>query len=199
MHPGPPQLSPDGKLYWDGTRWAPIALAAGHADPPGDAASRPRVAYGGVLVRFAAYVIDGFIVAVPTGLLFFVMAIAGALGTPESSTDLPSPPPGGTAEGAFLLNPGAVLFLYLFALIITAGYNVYFWGGSGSTLGMRLMKLRVVDATSGEAIGSGRAIVRFIGLIVAALPCWIGLIWAAFDPRAQGWHDKIASTVVVQT
>ena len=26
----------------------------------------------------------------------------------------------------------------------------------------------------------------------------IGLIWAAFDGRKQGWHDKIANTVVLQ-
>lgn len=26
-----------------------------------------------------------------------------------------------------------------------------------------------------------------------------GVIWVALDPRKQGWHDKIAGTVVVQT
>ncbi len=50
---------------------------------------------------------------------------------------------------------------------------------------MRLFKLRVVDANSGQRIGIGRAVARYIGLIIAALPCWIGLIWAAFDPRAD--------------
>ncbi|HEY8179778.1 MAG TPA: RDD family protein, partial [Candidatus Limnocylindria bacterium] len=24
------------------------------------------------------------------------------------------------------------------------------------------------------------------------------LIWAAFDPRKQGWHDKMAQTVVIR-
>ena len=26
-----------------------------------------------------------------------------------------------------------------------------------------------------------------------------GVIWAAFDPNKQGWHDKIAGTYVVKT
>ena len=96
-----------------------------------------------------------------------------------------------------MIQPSAILFVYLFGLLVTAGYNVFFWGGSGSTPGMRLLKLRVVDANSGGPIGTGRAIVRYVGFILAALPCWVGLIWAGFDSRAQGWHDKIASTVVV--
>jgi len=24
------------------------------------------------------------------------------------------------------------------------------------------------------------------------------LIWVAFDPRKQGWHDKLAGTVVIR-
>ena len=26
----------------------------------------------------------------------------------------------------------------------------------------------------------------------------LGLLWVAFDPRKQGWHDKLAHTVVVR-
>jgi len=39
---------------------------------------------------------------------------------------------------------------------------------------------------------------RYLGYIVSVIPCYIGLIWAAFDPKKQGWHDKIANSVVVQ-
>ena len=31
----------------------------------------------------------------------------------------------------------------------------------------------------------------------SALPLLLGLIWVALDPRKQGWHDKLAGTVVV--
>jgi len=30
------------------------------------------------------------------------------------------------------------------------------------------------------------------------LPLMLGILWVAFDPRKQGWHDKLAHTVVVR-
>jgi len=151
-----------------------------------------------VLIRFVAYLIDGFILGIPIGILFGVLAIAGVVASPVIPSDLPAPPPGGRVSGAFHLYPAAIFSFYLFGLIVTASYHAYFWGTSSSTLGMRLFRLRVVDANTGQPIGIGRAVLRYIGFLVAAAPCWLGLIWAAFDPRAQGWHDKIASTVVLQ-
>ena len=61
-----------------------------------------------------------------------------------------------------------------------------------------MLGLHVVDAATGRNIGVGRAIGRFVGYIISAVPLYIGLIWVAFDPRKQGWHDKIASTFVVR-
>jgi uncharacterized RDD family membrane protein YckC len=172
---------------------------AGYPAPGGYGyAPQPRVVFGGLLIRFVAYLIDSFVIGLPTGILFFVLAVAGVLASPVSPNDLPAPPPGGSASGAATLYPAAIFLFFLFVLIVAASYYAYFWGTSGSTLGMSLFKLRVVDADSGQPIGIGRGIVRYIGFIVAAFPCWMGLIWAAFDPRAQGWHDKIASTVVLE-
>lgn len=151
-----------------------------------------------MLIRFVAFLIDSFIIGIPLGILLGVLAVAGVLGSPVAPNDLPTPPPGGTATGAVLLNSPAIFSFCLFGLVVAAAYYVYFWGTSGSTLGMRLFELHVVDANTGQRIGFGRAVLRYVGVIVAAFPCWIGLIWAAFDPRMQGWHDKIASTVVLR-
>ena len=30
------------------------------------------------------------------------------------------------------------------------------------------------------------------------IPLFMGLVWVAFDKRKQGWHDKLAGTVVVR-
>ncbi len=38
----------------------------------------------------------------------------------------------------------------------------------------------------------------YAGYIISAIPLLLGFIWAAFDARKQGWHDKIASTVVIR-
>ena len=41
-------------------------------------------------------------------------------------------------------------------------------------------------------------IVRYIGYTVNTVVFGIGWIWAAFDKDKQGWHDKLAGTVVIK-
>jgi uncharacterized RDD family membrane protein YckC len=35
--------------------------------------------------------------------------------------------------------------------------------------------------------------------VVASFCIGIGYLWIAFDPRKQGWHDKIVRTIVIRT
>jgi uncharacterized RDD family membrane protein YckC len=81
-------------------------------------------------------------------------------------------------------------------------YYVYFWSNSsiwpGQTVGNKLLNIRVVR-TDGSDLTIGQAIIRYIGLVISVLVIFIGVIWAAFDPNKQGWHDKIADTYVVKT
>ena len=63
------------------------------------------------------------------------------------------------------------------------------------TLGKRVMRLRVT-ASDGERLGWGRAFSRNCTKMLSFLPLALGLVWAAFDKRKQGWHDKIAGTLV---
>jgi uncharacterized RDD family membrane protein YckC len=148
----------------------------------------PQVTYGGFWIRLVALIIDSLIIGIPFGILVGILvaimgAAAGSAGTPSDQTS--------TAISGFSV------LINLIALVITVGYFVFFWG-RGQTLGMRLFKLRVADATTGAPIGYGRAALRYLGYIVSVFVCYIGLIWAAFDARKQGWHDKIANTVVLQ-
>jgi len=85
--------------------------------------------------------------------------------------------------------PSALLSLFYFGL---------FWSkvGGGQTIGMRFLGLRVVG-TDGQLIGPGTALIRWLGLVVSVSVLFLGVIWVAFDPQKQGWHDKIASTYVL--
>ena len=78
-------------------------------------------------------------------------------------------------------------------------YFCYFWSGygKGGTLGMRALNVKVVK-TDGSYLDLVGAFVRCIGLVISCLAIFIGVIWAAFDPQKQGWHDKIARTHVVK-
>jgi uncharacterized RDD family membrane protein YckC len=83
--------------------------------------------------------------------------------------------------------------------ILGLAYFLYFWSsyGHGQTLGNRLLGIRVVK-TDGSELTLVDAFVRYIGLLVSFLVLFIGVIWVAFDPNKQGWHDKIANTYVVK-
>ena len=51
-------------------------------------------------------------------------------------------------------------------------------------------------AATGGPLSVGQSIGRYFGYYVSTIPLLLGLIWVAFDSRKQGWHDKLAGTVV---
>ncbi len=77
-------------------------------------------------------------------------------------------------------------------------YMPVMWAWKGATVGQLALGMKVVRAADGGPLSIGTAILRYIGLIIAAIPIYIGLIWVAFDGKKQGWADKIAGTVVIK-
>jgi uncharacterized RDD family membrane protein YckC len=84
----------------------------------------------------------------------------------------------------------------LFSAVFGFIYFVFFWVIAGFTPGQALFGLRVIRS-DGRPVNLGRAVLRLIGYLVAALPLFLGFIWILFDNRRQGWHDKIARTYVI--
>ena len=82
--------------------------------------------------------------------------------------------------------------------ILMAAFCVFCWVKFAGTPGKRLLRLKVLDERTGENVTVGQGIIRYIGYFPAVLVLFIGLIWVAFDPKKQGWHDKMAKTVVVR-
>lgn len=87
------------------------------------------------------------------------------------------------------------------SVLVSLVYFLIFWShlGGGRTLGMRLLGLRVVQVNDLAAPGILTAFVRWIGLWVSFAFCFAGVIWVAFDSLNQGWHDKIAGTLVIRS
>ena len=77
------------------------------------------------------------------------------------------------------------------------GYFVVFWTTTGQTPGDRLMRIRVQPA-SGGSLPPRRALLRFVGLSLAALPLFAGYLMILVDDRRRGLHDLLARTVVVE-
>lgn len=75
---------------------------------------------------------------------------------------------------------------------------IAFWLYKLATPGKMAIGATIVDARTGRRPSAGQLVIRYFGYIVSTLPLGLGLIWVAFDSRKQGWHDKLAGTVVVR-
>jgi uncharacterized RDD family membrane protein YckC len=81
-------------------------------------------------------------------------------------------------------------------MLIVGTYFVLFWSSAGQTPGMRLLRLRV-RGPGGDALSIGRALVRFVGLLLAIVPMFAGFIPVLFTERRRGLPDMLAGTVVL--
>ncbi len=85
-----------------------------------------------------------------------------------------------------------------FDLLVMGTIFILFWTYKNSTPGKMLFKAVIVDAKSLAAPSSMQNIVRYLGYYISLLPFGLGFLWIGFDARKQGWHDKIAGTVVIK-
>jgi uncharacterized RDD family membrane protein YckC len=76
-------------------------------------------------------------------------------------------------------------------------YFVAFWSTTGQTVGMLALRIKVVRE-DGRPLTLATGIMRYIGFVISAIVIFIGLLWVIWDPKKQGWHDKIAHTLVVR-
>ncbi len=73
-----------------------------------------------------------------------------------------------------------------------------FWVSRQATPGKMVVGARIVDARTGGKPSTGQLLGRYAGYYLSIIPLCLGFLWVAFDPRKQGWHDKLAGTVVVR-
>lgn len=76
---------------------------------------------------------------------------------------------------------------------------IVFWLTTQATPGKMLVSLRVVDAKTSATLSRGQALGHYLAYYVSAIPVCLGFFWVAFDRRKQGWHDKLAGTVVIRS
>ena len=97
------------------------------------------------------------------------------------------------------LNPEGLLQLVLAStvVVVTAGvYFIFFWTLLGQTPGKMLLGVKIVSL-DGSQLTFWQALRRFIGYFLSALALYAGYWWVLIDNRRQGWHDKLAGTIVV--
>jgi uncharacterized RDD family membrane protein YckC len=82
-------------------------------------------------------------------------------------------------------------------ILMLAVYGAVMWKLKGTTIGGIVCGLKVVRL-DGRELDWATAIVRALGCFLSLAIAGLGFIWIAFDDERQGWHDKIAGTVVLR-
>ena len=134
--------------------------------------------YAGFWVRVAASIVDSIILALVIGPV--VWAIYGA-----EYFEM---------EG-MIAGPADFLLTW----VLPAVAIVVFWIYKSATPGKMVFKLRIMDESSGRDASAGQCVIRYLGYYVSMLPLFLGFLWVLWDDRKQGWHDKLARTVVVHS
>lgn len=146
--------------------------------------------FAGFWRRLGAYMLDYSIIF----LIFFVLAMIASLAFFSGAVSVDN-----KEFLADLANPDhfspALILIWSCFVILFIGYFTYFHGTTGKTPGKMLFGLQVVSA-DGSPISFGVAFLRTVGYFISNI-FYLGYIWVAFDKRKQGWHDKIAGTVVI--
>jgi uncharacterized RDD family membrane protein YckC len=133
--------------------------------------------YAGFWKRFAAFLIDNLVIAVPLFIVAFIVGFFEGLG-------------GGTgkvAEGIANLLGFLGSWVY-FALMESSAKQ--------ATLGKMALGIMVTDL-DGNRISFGRATGRYFAKIVSGVILLIGYFMAGWTQRKQGLHDMMAGTLVV--
>ncbi len=97
-------------------------------------------------------------------------------------------------ESKFFAGPVDLLVQYIFPAVAI----ITFWLTRQATPGKMAIGAKVVDATTLGKLGVGQAILRYLGYYLSMIPLFLGIIWVGFDAKKQGWHDKIAGTLVIK-
>ena len=135
--------------------------------------------YAGFWIRTGAAIIDSFMMMLITFPLLISIYGWGYFDAEQTS---------------FVAGPADFLISWVLPAIIV----IAFWITKQATPGKMAVSTKIVDASSGNAPGAGQLVGRYFAYFVAGLPLGLGIFWIAFDKKKQGWHDKLAGTVVVR-
>lgn len=147
------------------------------SQPLGETSNREGDRFVGAFTRVSAWVIDA--------LLINVVAIVAGLGVVLVTAMFPIPR---AVQGTWEAVAGAIYVLWY------AVYFVTFWATTGQTPGARVLQIRLVGPRR-SGIGPARALLRWVGMQLAAIPLFAGYLPVLLGRRP--FPDWLARTKVV--
>jgi uncharacterized RDD family membrane protein YckC len=101
----------------------------------------------------------------------------------------------GLSDFSLVRGPIDFLVSYVLPAILIIG----FWHFKLATPGKMAISAVIVDARSYGKPSTSQLVARYAGYFLSTIFLFVGFIWIGIDRRKQGWHDKIARTVVIST
>jgi uncharacterized RDD family membrane protein YckC len=159
--------------------------------------------YAGFWIRFVAFLIDSLLVCVI--IIPLLLSVYGTQyftwikpfmetyieGISTLSVDL-------LLQAQAIAEQNRVSGDYIFTYILPLGAIVLFWIYRSATPGKIILKTKIVNAQTGGEPSATQCVIRGLGYFVSIFTLFLGFLWIAFDSRKQGFHDKLAGTVVVR-
>ena len=81
--------------------------------------------------------------------------------------------------------------------IIVIAITIFMWVRFLGTPGKLVLGCHVIDAKTKQRVKPLQALIRYLSYFVSLIPLGLGFFWIAWDKKKQGFHDKIAGTIVV--
>ena len=140
--------------------------------------------FAGFWRRLAAMMLDMVLVLTLTAPLLFVIYGHGYFKWLFTSLDLLN------IYGAWDL---------ILARILPVVLLLYCWHRFGATPGKMLMSCRITDSESRQPMSWPKSVTRLACYAASSLPLNLGFFWIGWDRQKQGFHDKMAKTLVLYT
>ncbi len=130
-------------------------------------------------LRYGAWMFDFLITLIAMMAFTFIVTAVSRRSVVGSNTDL-------------MIVAALTLLLFVLNFVVFAGIN-------GQSAGMRILGIRIMRL-DGLPFTARDAVVRhLLGYPLSMAAFCLGFLWMLWDPRQQGWHDKLARTLVVMS
>jgi uncharacterized RDD family membrane protein YckC len=170
----------------DRSRPRPVVVGAtGRADGQRRRVAPPTYAFIGSLetagfgLRYGAWMFDFLISLIAIMVFTFVITAVSKQSVVGSNKDL-------------LSVAGLTLLLFVLNFVVLAGIT-------GQTAGMRILGIYIVRESGKPFTIKQAALRHLLGYPLSMAVFFLGFLWMLWDPRQQGWHDKLARTIVVMS
>jgi uncharacterized RDD family membrane protein YckC len=130
-------------------------------------------------LRYGAWMFDFLITLIAIMFFTFIVTAVSRQSVVGSNRDI-------------IIVSALTLLLFVINFVVLAGSN-------GQSAGMRILGIYIVRVDGRPFTIKDAAMRHIIGYPLSSVAFFLGFLWMLWDPRQQGWHDKLAGTIVVMS